>query len=77
MEKVSEFSNSIMLAGIGFVATIIGWFVRRVLTDSKKVAILEAERVIRDKQREQDRQDLRDVKEDIRDIKMYIMEGKR
>jgi len=45
------------------------WLVRRVLTNEKQIALLEAELKSRHAQREEDRQDVKELKSDIRYIR--------
>ena len=64
-----------------FASAVIGWFVRTVLTDKKKVELLESaleairkDIVSRDVRREEDRDIMREVKDDIKIIKADILE---
>jgi hypothetical protein len=64
-----------------FASAVIGWFVRTVLTDKRKVELLESaleairkDIVSRDVRREEDRDIMREVKDDIKIIKADILE---
>jgi len=69
IDKIGEGLNAIIASVVaaGFAAST--WLVRRVLTNEKQIALLEAELKSRHAQREEDRQDVKDLKSDIRYIR--------
>lgn len=76
-DKIDGATNGLIAGAVAATVGAGSWLVRRVLTNEKQIAILEADLKRRDEQRSEDRQDVKDVKSDIRYIKEYLMEGKR
>lgn len=61
----------------GAIAAIfsgISWLIRRVLTNEKQIALLQAEIKSRDKRREEDREIMAEIKEDLKEIRRDIVE---
>lgn len=51
----------------------IGWLVRRVFTNQKQIEMLQQELRNREEMRERDRQDLHDVKTDVRALRDWLL----
>lgn len=59
---------------VAALATAIGVLVRKVFTAEKKIELLEQHLVARDKQREEDREALVELRDDVKEIRSWIME---
>jgi len=71
---VTDYVNEFIMAGISSLVGAIGWLVRTVLTNQKQIALLQNEIRDRDKRRDEDRQLLRELKEDVHEVKRDILE---
>lgn len=71
---MSDYLNEIIMAGISALVGAVGWLVRTVLTNQKQIALLQNEIRDRDKRRDEDRQLLRELKEDVHEVKRDILE---
>lgn len=61
----------------GLVAAVfsgISWLVRRVLTNEKQIALLQNEIISRDARREEDREIMRDIQSDMKEVKRDILD---
>lgn len=61
----------------GLVAAVfsgISWLVRRVLTNEKQIALLQNEIISRDARREEDREIMRDIQSDLKEVKRDILD---
>jgi hypothetical protein len=52
----------------------ITWLIRRVLTNEKQIALLQIEIKDRDKRREEDREIMRDIQSDMKEVKRDILD---
>lgn len=52
----------------------ISWLVRRVLTNEKQIALLQNEIISRDARREEDREIMRDIQSDMKEVKRDILD---
>jgi len=52
----------------------ISWLVRRVLTNEKQIALLQREIISRDVRREEDREIMRDIQSDMKEVKRDILD---
>jgi len=50
------------------------WLVRRVLTNEKQIALLQTEIVSRDDRRSEDREIMRDIQTDLKEVKRDILD---
>lgn len=50
------------------------WLVRRVLTNEKQIALLQNEIVSRDERRNEDREIMRDIQTDLKEVKRDILD---
>lgn len=71
---MADYVNEFIMAGISSLVGAIGWLVRTVLTNQKQIALLQNEIRDRDKRRDEDRQLLRELKEDVHEVKRDILE---
>lgn len=71
-ERISEIASDLT----GWVVTSIAaggvWIIRRVLTNQKQIEMLQAEIKYRDQIRVQDREDLQDIKTDVKELRNDI-----
>lgn len=71
-ERISEIASDLT----GWVVTSIAaggvWIIRRVLTNQKQIEMLQAEIKHRDQIRVQDREDLQDIKTDVKELRADI-----
>lgn len=70
---MEKWINELIVGAVASLLMVIGWFVRTVLTNSKKVALLESEIGKRDRKRDEDRETLlemrREIRQDFKDIR--------
>lgn len=52
----------------------ITWLIRRVLTNEKQIALLQTEIVSRDERRNEDREIMRDIQTDLKEVKRDILD---
>lgn len=52
----------------------ISWLVRRVLTNEKQIELLQREIISRDARREEDREIMRDIQSDMKEVKRDILD---
>ena len=50
------------------------WLVRRVLTNEKQIALLQTEIVSRDERRNEDREIMRDIQTDLKEVRRDILD---
>jgi hypothetical protein len=50
------------------------WMVRRVLTNEKQIALLQTEIISRDERRNEDREIMRDIQTDLKEVKRDILD---
>ena len=61
-------------SAIAAVFSGITWLVRRVLTNEKQIALLQREIISRDVRREEDREIMRDIQSDLKEVKRDILD---
>jgi len=61
-------------SAIAAVFSGITWLVRRVLTNEKQIALLQTEIVSRDERRNEDREIMRDIQSDLKEVKRDILD---
>jgi hypothetical protein len=59
---------------IAAVFSGISWLVRRVLTNEKQIALLQTEIISRDERRNEDREIMRDIQSDMKEVKRDILD---
>jgi hypothetical protein len=61
----------------GFVAAVfsgISWLIRRVLTNEKQIALMQAEIRDRDIRRQEDREIMNEIKSDLKEVKRDVID---
>ncbi len=61
-------------SAVAAVFSGITWLVRRVLTNEKQIALLQTEIRSRDKRREEDRDIMKDIQTDLKEVKRDILD---
>lgn len=74
MDRLIDAGYNIAHWIVAALATAIGVLVRKVFTAEKKIELLEQHLVARDKQREEDREALVELRDDVKEIRSWIME---
>lgn len=74
MERLIDAGYNLAHWIVAALATAIGVLVRKVFTAEKKIELLEQHLVARDKQREEDREALVELRDDVKEIRSWIME---
>lgn len=74
MERLIEAGYSIAHYIFVALAGAVGILVRKVFTAEKKIELLEQHLISRDKQREEDREALVELRDDVKEIRSWIME---
>lgn len=69
IQRIEDFALWLVIA----LVSGIGWVVRRVLTDSKKIELLQAEMAHRESLRERDRQDVQELKKKIDAVHDHLL----
>lgn len=75
IERLTHAADSVITWVIGGALGGIGWLVRRVLTNERKIAMLEADLARREQQRTEDREALSAVRASVDQIKTILMTG--
>lgn len=73
-ERMAESASTSIISTI--IAAVVGavtWLIRRVLTNHRQIELLQLEIKHRDKQRDEDRESLKAVRDDVKDIRRAIM----
>lgn len=73
-DQLAALMNDVRTWIIGAVLGGIGWLVRRVLTNERQIALLEADLRNRDRQRSEDRETLAGVRDDLRRVRDQLTE---
>lgn len=61
-------------SAVAAVFSGITWLIRRVLTNEKQIALLQTEIVSRDERRNEDREIMRDIQTDLKEVKRDILD---
>ena len=64
----------VMGSAIAAVFSGITWLVRRVLTNEKQIALLQTEIRSRDSRRDEDREIMKDIQIDLKEVKRDILD---
>jgi hypothetical protein len=75
-ERIAELGTNIILAAVAAIGAGVAWLVRRVLTNQAEIAMLRQHLENRDKQREEDREALVELRDDVKEIRSWIMDRK-
>jgi hypothetical protein len=73
-ERIAELGTNLVGAALLAIGGGIGWLVRRVLTNQAEIGMLKQHLESRDKQRDEDREALGDVRDSVKRIESWIME---
>ncbi len=77
-EKMASTAQTSIISTI--VATVAGavvWLIRRVLTNQSQIELLQSEIKHRDRLREDDREALSEVRDDVKEIRKFIMGARK
>ncbi len=75
-ERLAEISTNLFTAAVVAIGGGVAWLVRRVLTNQAEIAMLKQHLDTRDKQRDEDREALGEVRDSVKRIDGWIMERK-
>jgi uncharacterized protein YlxW (UPF0749 family) len=75
-ERIAELGTNIIVAAVAAIGGGVAWLVRRVLTNQAEIAMLRQHLETRDKQREEDREALVELRDDVKEIRSWIMDRK-
>lgn len=73
-ERIADLTTSTAAAIVVAIGGGITWLIRRVLTNQAEIALLKQSLDARDKQRDEDREALADVRDSVKRIEGWIME---
>jgi uncharacterized membrane protein (DUF106 family) len=71
-ERIEQFSGALTTGLAAALISFVIWIVRRVFTNQKQIEMLQREIQFRDKSREEDRQLIRETREDVRDLRASL-----
>jgi uncharacterized membrane protein (DUF106 family) len=71
---IYEYLNHLISAVISTVVAAVVWLIRTVLTNQKQIMLLQNEIEERDKRRTEDREILKDLQSDVKEVKRDILE---
>ena len=71
-DAMDDYLNKIIAGAIASVFGAIGWLVRTVLTNNKKIEMLQLEIKNRDSRREEDRKDVAEIKQEMKDLRKEL-----
>lgn len=74
MERLIDAGYNLAHWIVAALATAIGVLVRKVFTAERKIELLEKHLMTRDKQRDEDREALSELRDDVKEIRSWIME---
>lgn len=69
IERIEQASTGLAVTGITGVASGCVWLVRRIFTNQNQIEMLQRSLEDRDRQRDEDREALADVRIDVREIR--------
>ena len=72
IERIEQASTGIAVTAMATAASGAVWLVRRIFTNQKQIEILQQSLEARDKQRDEDREALSDVRTDVREIREFL-----
>ncbi|KXF92255.1 hypothetical protein [Phaeobacter inhibens] len=72
IERIEQASTGIAVTAMTAAASGVVWLVRRIFTNQKQIEILQQSLEARDKQRDEDREALSDVRTDVREIREFL-----
>ncbi|APG47308.1 MULTISPECIES: hypothetical protein [Phaeobacter] len=72
IERIEQASTGLAVTAMTAAASGAVWLVRRIFTNQKQIEILQQSLEARDKQRDEDREALSDVRTDVREIREFL-----
>ncbi|MFV1601989.1 MULTISPECIES: hypothetical protein [unclassified Phaeobacter] len=72
IERIEQASTGIAVTAMTAAASGAVWLVRRIFTNQRQIEILQQSLEARDKQRDEDREALSDVRTDVREIREFL-----
>ena len=69
-----EYLEYIIASGIAAIFSGISWLIRRVLTNEKQIDLLHNEIKERDIRRQEDREIMNEIKNDLKEVKRDVIE---
>ncbi|AUQ54522.1 hypothetical protein [Phaeobacter inhibens] len=72
IERIEQASTGIAVTAMTAAASGAVWLVRRIFTNQKQIEILQQSLEARDKQRDEDREALSEVRTDVREIREFL-----
>ena len=66
---MEQWTDKIIAGAVAFVFGSISWLVRTVLTNNKKIELLQLEIANRDNRRDEDRKDVSEIKADMKELR--------
>ncbi|MCA0855878.1 hypothetical protein [Phaeobacter italicus] len=73
-ERIEQVSGSIVVSGVLAVSSGGMWLVRRIFTNQKQIELMQQSLEVRDKQRDEDREAMTELRQDVRDIRGDIQQ---
>lgn len=73
-ERIADAGSALIVSVVVAVGSGIGWLIKRVLTNQAEIALLRQHLENRDKQRDEDREAIADVRDSVKRIEGWIME---
>lgn len=74
-DRVSQVVDNALAWAVAAVLGGIGWLVRRVFTNQKQIELLQADLNAREKQRNEDREQVADIKRSVERIENRLMQA--
>lgn len=72
VERIEQVSGEIVSAGIAMFTGAVVWLIRRVLTNQRQIELLQAEIKHRDALRAEDREAVKEVRDDVKAMRSEI-----
>ena len=73
-ERIEQASVGLAVAGAAAVCSASIWLVRRIFTNQQQIELLQREIVMRDGRRDEDREAMAEVRQDVREMRGDIRE---
>ncbi|WP_333696909.1 hypothetical protein [Phaeobacter italicus] len=73
-ERIEQASGSIVVSGVLAVSSGGWWLVRRIFTNQKQIELMQQSLEARDKQRDEDREAMTELRQDVRDMRGDIQQ---
>jgi hypothetical protein len=73
-ERIEQASGSIVVSGVLAVSSGGMWLVRRIFTNQKQIELMQQSLEARDKQRDEDREAMTELRQDVRDMRGDIQQ---